>query len=263
MSLMQGIYAVLRFEMRRTLTIARITVWLLLTVVPILIVLLAVLLSRNSGQNTHTAMSTMMYALVPEVNCILGLLLWMTPAVHSELETKTWVYLAVRPEGRRTVLLGKYLTAIVWSLLSAMIILLVTVPLLTAYDAVDRPVHLFMVLLALSLLSCIGRGAAYAVFAVALPQRAMAFAVAYTVIFDYIVGFIPAVINQLAVQFHLRCLFVRWMNFEELEGTSFTLFFDDAPAWQHLMALSVFVVLVLPAAIFVLERRQFPSADEG
>jgi ABC-type transport system involved in multi-copper enzyme maturation permease subunit len=261
MSLFQGALAVLRFELRRTKTLSRVAVWAALTLVPIAIVVTSLLLS-NEGSLSNEGMIAMLYALVPEVNCILGLLLWMTPAVHSELETKTWVYLAVRPRGRRTVLLGKYLTAIVWSLLSATVILLVTVPAIAAYGIIAHPFRVFFVLLFLSLLSCLGRGAAYAVFAVAIPQRAMAFAVAYTVIFDYVVGWIPAVINQLTVQFHLRCLLVRWLD---LSGNTEALgvLFDDAPAWRHLLALGLFVGIVLPTAMGVLERRQFPSADEG
>ncbi len=40
------------------------------------------------------------------------------PLVHAELEGRTWIYLAVRPRGRVSVLLGKYLTAVAWTTLA-------------------------------------------------------------------------------------------------------------------------------------------------
>ncbi|MFO7904832.1 MAG: hypothetical protein R6U98_19370, partial [Pirellulaceae bacterium] len=56
--------------------------------------------------------------LIPGVITLLGLLLWVTPLVQSELEGRTWGYLAVHPRGRASLLLGKYLTAIVWTALA-------------------------------------------------------------------------------------------------------------------------------------------------
>ncbi len=40
-----------------------------------------------------------MFVLLPQVVTVLGLLLWATPVVHSELEGQTWVYAVVRPGG--------------------------------------------------------------------------------------------------------------------------------------------------------------------
>ena len=90
----------------------------------------------------------------------------------------------------------------------------------------------------------------------------MVFAFAYTIIFEYFVGFIPAIINQLTVQFHMRCLLFRWMEWND-ENPTIATFVDKAPVWQHLLALAAYIAIVLPTAILILEQRQFPSSEEG
>ena len=61
-----------------------------------------------------------MYYLIPEVTCLLGLLLWATPAISTEIEGQTWVYLTLRGSGRSAVVIGKYLTAVFWTLSAAL-----------------------------------------------------------------------------------------------------------------------------------------------
>ena len=39
----------------------------------------------------------MIYALIPEALCVLGLLVTMCPVVADELERGTWIHVAVRP----------------------------------------------------------------------------------------------------------------------------------------------------------------------
>ena len=50
-----------------------------------------------------------------------GTFLWATPAISAELERRSWVYLAVRPNGGTAVLLGKYLAAVSWVLTAALV----------------------------------------------------------------------------------------------------------------------------------------------
>jgi ABC-type transport system involved in multi-copper enzyme maturation permease subunit len=263
MSQLNSLVAVLSFELRRTMTWRRVALWISITAFSPLI-MFAYVVGRTTFQRMELApdaLTAAMYALIPEVSCSIGLLLWMAPAVHSELEAKTWVYLAVRPYGRRTVLLGKYLMALLWSISSALAALMITVPLMKFYQPALDLTRNFLALLALAVIASLGRGAIYAIFAAVLPQRAMVFAFAYTIIFEYFVGFIPAIINQLTVQFHMRCLLFRWMEWND--ENPIAMFVDQAPVWQHLLALAAYVAIVLPSAILILEQRQFPSSEEG
>jgi hypothetical protein len=40
------------------------------------------------------------------------------------------------------------------------------------------------------------------------------------------------------------------------------LFIDPQPAWLHVLAVAVLTVVLLSAAVLILERRQFPPSDE-
>jgi ABC-type transport system involved in multi-copper enzyme maturation permease subunit len=84
----------------------------------------------------------MLLYLIPQVVCLLGLLLWATPNVHSELEGRTWIYLAVRPDGKAMVLLGKYLTAVAWSASACLLALTISVIVCSAFQRLDNPLRL-------------------------------------------------------------------------------------------------------------------------
>ncbi len=104
------IWKVFLFEWHRSLTVGRILTWSVLLLVPVSLMGAVLFLTRSEIPSTFLYVAT--YILVPQVICMLGLLLWATPAIHSELEAKTWVYLAMRPAGKQAILLGKYLVAV-------------------------------------------------------------------------------------------------------------------------------------------------------
>ena len=105
---------VVRFEIRRSLSPGRTGIWSILVLFPIALVAAIRLLSDRAAENSE-AWGMALYFLIPEVVCLLGLLLWATPAVSTEVEGQTWIYLAMRSTGRNLVLIGKYLTAVLWS----------------------------------------------------------------------------------------------------------------------------------------------------
>ncbi len=93
------IWKVFLFEWHRSLSVGRILTWLVLLLVPVALMGAVLFLTRSEIPSTFLYVAT--YILVPQVICMLGLLLWATPAIHSELEAKTWVYLAMRPPANR------------------------------------------------------------------------------------------------------------------------------------------------------------------
>lgn len=258
MNLARSVWGVMQFEFRRSLTIPRITVWLGLAFFPVIIIGLLQYAPTNHP-DPQVFWSVILYGLIPEATCLAGLLLWMSPAVHSELERKSWVYLAVRPDGRRAILLGKYLAALAWTISAAWLSLLIAVPLAGPPDSLRT----WGVLSLLAVLSCMGRGAIYALIAVIVPQRAMVFAVAYTLVFEFLVGLIPALINQFTVQLRLRSLLVHWMDWSQRLPAGSQLLFDDSSTTQHLTLLAIHIFAALTIAVFVLEHRQFATSEEG
>jgi len=200
----------------------------------------------------------MMFVLVPEVVCLLGLLLWATPVIQTEVEGKTWPYLAVRPCGKVPILLGKYLTAVVWTVLAAwlalVLSLIVVIPSGKAHSGV-------LVLGALVVLSALTYGALYVLIGVLFLRRSMIVAVAYTFVFEFLVSWIPAMVKQFTVQYHLRNLAAIWLPSDYVSGF-FLASAGTAPWWQHVLILLGMTAVFLTAAALVLRRRQLITAPE-
>lgn len=220
-------------------------------------VMLAVRRTAPAGLDRDLAV-TMIFALVPEAVCMLGLLVTMCPAVADELERGTWVHVAVRPRGRRSLLLGTYLAAVAWT--STVAILAAALAVLAA--GIARPLPLVVLFAGLVVLSTLGRAALFAVPAVVLPKRALVASVAVALTVEYLAGFIPAVVNQLTVSLRLRSLLVEWMGWRRQLPVEMRLLVDPAPAWVQAAAVVVLAVVLLVAAVKILESRQFPPSVE-
>lgn len=253
---LKGAWAVFRFECRRTATVPRLMWFAALALFPPAIVLLM----RVAGNPPPTPdfWAWVFFALGPMVVCLLGLLLWATPAIQSELEGKTWIYLAVRPGGKIAVLLGKYLTAVMWTALAGGIGLTLAVVLARPPDAF----LLWRIGMVLVALSSIAYGALLTFLGVVMPRRAMALAFGYVLLLELLVSLIPAVINQLTVQYRLRCLLVKWVEWDRITETV-ALLGSTAPASQHILILAGATVALLAASAALLVNRQLITADES
>ena len=108
-----GIRTVAAFQLRRLLTGPRLAMAAVGAVFPAAVMLAANRAARGRLDGDLTV--AMLYALIPEAVCMLGLLVTMCPAVADELERGTWPHLAVRPGGRRSLLLGSYVAAVIWT----------------------------------------------------------------------------------------------------------------------------------------------------
>ena len=202
------------------------------------------------------------FGLIPEVITLFGLLLWVTPLVHSELEGRTWIYLAVRPRGRVSVLLGKYLSAVTWTAVAGWLSATICVFVARPADGL----RLWATIVALVAFSSVAYAALYSLIGVWLHRRAMVIAVAYTLIFELLVSLIPAVINKFTVQYRLRNLLFDWMHWRELiheEAQGVEVFLGDEPTWLHIVILLGIVVGVLAIAAQVIQRKEYVSAAEA
>lgn len=250
------ILSVVRFELSRSLTIGRIAIWLLLVLFPVALVTTL----RLSGvpQNPVEAWGIMLYFLVPEVVCLLGLLLWATPVVSTEIEGQTWSYLALRPSGRREVILGKYLTAVVWALSAT----LASVTLCVALMGEAGGIRLWVVMCLLCVLSAVTHASLYLLIGLLFYRRTIVTAVFYTGAVEYGLSFIPAVANKLTINYRLRGLLSNWMDWEEARSAAESVFGSE-PTLVHLSVLLIMTAVLLAASLAKVSVSEYPTQQEG
>ena len=93
----------------------------------------------------------------------------------------------------------------------------------------------------------------------------MVVAVAYTLVFELLVSFVPALINTLTVQYRLRSLFVGWTDVP-LGGSNQLVaiaLVSDASASFQVVVLLVYIVGLLVAAIALIRWCEFSAAAES
>ena len=257
-------FDVMIFELRRSMTIGRIAVWCVLVAFPVAIVTAMSLIAKlqmNERYNVEDMIQPFgmaMYFLIPEVSCLLGLLLWATPAISTEIEGQTWVYLTMRTSGRMMVALGKYMTAVVWTLSAA----LVAVTLCTIVIGPTVAAKLWLVLTILVILSCVVHAALYLLIGCIFYRRTMVAAVVYTVVVEYILSFVPALVNKFTINYRLRGLLADWMDWEDARSQAEEIFGSE-PASTHLMILAVMVVVLLGVSLYRVERTEYPTQQES
>ncbi len=256
----RAIWSVFEFEFRRTLTWRRLLFVAALALFPVGIISLLQHYGERLGHNDFAEIA--LFILIPEVLCLMGLLLWATPAIHWELEARTWTYLTVRPGGRGSILAGKYLAAVAWTAVCALLSLRICLWVLRGPIDVSR---LVVPLAALCLLSCLVYGAIFILLSVVFLQRAMVAAVAYAALMEVLVVWLPAMINHFSVQYHLRCLLVTWMNRPASQRSPLfdSTFLSPAPAWHHLLILLGSAGILLLAATWILRQRELVRPDEA
>ncbi len=242
---------VINFELRRTRTRGRIAIWLALASLPTLLVML--LQSQANRSVPAEPLALICFYLVVQVGCMLGLLLWATPAIGSELEAQTWIYVALRPHGKTAILLGKYVVAALWTA-SASMISAVGISWASQYP---EPLRLAGGLLVLVLLSSLCYAALYVLIGVAFSARATVVAVVYTLLFEAVLSTIPATINKFTVCYRLRALLAEWVDLEELRTRAEELFGYE-PASQHLVCLALYTLTVLAIALFLVRTKEYP-----
>ena len=252
---LRSAWTVASFEARRSLTWARGALWLVLAGFPACIVAIANV-SMNTNRpppNVEFIWQVVIFVLT-QVTVALSVLLWASPALQVELENRTWIYSATRPYGRRAVLLGRYAVAILWAATANVVGV-------TACCLITGISHAIPALLAATILSCFAFASLFSLIAVMLPKRAMSIAFALSLLLELGITFIPAMIHNLSIEYHLRCLLSKWQWHEYPPAQSAAMLFSEWPASLHVTALLFYSVVLLWAAVLVLESREMPTDD--
>jgi hypothetical protein len=261
-SLPWRILSVVRFEFRRTRTPPRLAVWSVLAFFPVVIMAIVRYYGGPQGpieEEVKLAWGVMFYALVPQVVCLLGLLLWVCPVVHSELEGRTWYYLTSRPDGRIAMLLGKYLNGVAWTATAGWFG--ATLAVLIAWPSVLDISRLWWTLMMLVGISSFAYGAAYTLISVIFHRRAMMISVAYMLVVEVLMGNMPAIVNQITV--HHRMINLLWQNMQWEIPDEIALTLNTTAGWIHLIVLFAYTLLLLIIAIQILRWREYITSDES
>lgn len=262
---MNALRAVFLHEWKRSVTAGRVAWWCVMAVFPA--VLTAMIRSipdfeRHIRYTDRDAFwSPILYVLIPCVCSALSVLLTAAPAVAAELEQRTWVYLATRPNGIFWLLIGKYLVAATWGFTAA---IAGTTGALFLSNATSVT-QIWSAMSALSFLSCTSYAALFLLIGVISPKRAMVFSVMYTGFVEVVLGFIPAMINRLTIQYRLRSLLVQWAPLENdaVRKSALTDFIGEEAAWLHCLWLFGLTTVFLTLTLLIAHRREFTSASEG
>ena len=253
-----NVRAVFMFEWKTWLTVPRMAWWAVLALFPIFIVTL--IRFSPVPDLSPDWWAAILFLLLPMLISMLGTFLCTTAIVSSELEQKSWVYLAVRPNGSTAVLLGKYLVAVTWVISAAILGLTVSV-LITQMDDMWR---MWLTLARLICLSCPAYAAVFLILGTLFPKRSMVIAVAYTLIFELVISLIPAMINNLTVQYRLRALFLDWTDISiDTAELGFLSLVSDASAEFHVTVLLAYTLVLLIAAVVVIRSCEFTVAEEA
>lgn len=258
--------AVFLFEWKRSLTVPRLLGWAMMALFPVFIIGLIRASIQSHSPPPRELWVGFLFALIPMLVCMLGALLWATPVIATELERRSWVYLTIRPNGGTAVLLGKYLAAVTWVLPAALLGLTLAVPLtITANTDPMDALKLWWAIARLVCLACPAYSAIFLLLGIINPRRAMVLAVAYSLLFELIISFLPAVINKVTVQYRLRALLIDWCDLplpsERNQGV-LALIGETSP-FIHVLVLMALPPVLLVGAVTLLRRSEFSSAAES
>lgn len=297
---MGNVGAVFLFEWKRSLTVPRMAWWLVLAGFPVFIIgLIRFSIATASPDNPppRELWIGFLFALVPMLVSMLGTMLWMTPAISAELERRSWVYLTIRPNGGPAVLLGKYLAAVTWvippvliGLTGAMLIINPTESELARIEQArllvgqappmqfnggprlatppPREMKTWQIWWAMTRMVCLSTpayAAVYLLLGTIMPRRGMVLAVGYSLLFELIISFVPAVINKVTIHHHLQALMLEWCEMEippEFMSGAASLI-GNSPPWHHVTILMLYPPVLLALSVAILRASEFSSSAES
>ena len=145
--------------------------------------------------------------------CLLSLLLWATPNVYSELEGKSWSFIASRPGGRISIYLGKFLASVFVSFGICLVAMSLSVLVADRLLSLPGAQRLWISLCGIYLLACFVYGAIFSMLGTLFYKRAMVVAAGYLIGSEMFLATVPAVISKLTMRYHLQELGISWIGF--------------------------------------------------
>lgn len=197
-----------------------------------------------------------LFMLYPQAICLLLALFYGTSVLGSELDGKTLTYLFVRPLPRWKFVVGKYLGIVTALAVPATFSLMASWTILGA----EGGPSLFIALLFGTVGALIAYNAVFIFFGFLLPRRAMITALLYGLIFELVLSFIPALVNQFTITYYLRSLVVEMLDLEVPHEIARIVGGASIP--MALTALTAIVVVTLTLSSSLASRREYVMKDQ-
>lgn len=262
---LNSILATCQFEFINFLSLQRLAVSIILAGFPPVMLSLIFLGFQFSGDSPENPLFITL--LFVSISCLLGMLLWATPNIYSELEGKSWIYVASRPRGRVSVILGKYLAAVLFGFVVCFVAITGCISATQILSGSLRsPVWVWFSMNCLYLIACASYGAVYSLIGTMFYRRAMVIAAAYTLLSGMFLANIPAVVSRLTLRYHLQFIGLNWFGNEmalreDVIVTHYLL--NEAPSTIfHLACLGLVILVALGFAIWVVKTREYATSDE-
>ncbi|MFT5049220.1 MAG: ABC-2 type transport system permease protein [Chlamydiales bacterium] len=198
-----------------------------------------------------------LFILYPQVICLLLALLYGTSVLGSELDGKTLPYLFSRPLPRWHFVVGKYL-GIVASLAIPTAISLTASWMILGFSS---DISLLIGILAGAIGALFAYNAVFIFFGFLTPRRAMIVALIYGILFELILSFVPALINQITVTYYLRSLVVEILDLQVPREMARVVGGASLPF--ALAALLAIIVVTLGASSVMAAQHEYVVKDEA
>jgi hypothetical protein len=260
--LLRAVPGVVDYELSRSFKPARIGMFLMMVLIPtaLLIAVAYQVPDRfRKDPQSNAVFCMLLYALVPQILTMLSMLVLASPIVHTELEGQSWIYSLVRYQGRRALLLGKYIVAFLWSSSAGILVTSLAVPFLP----LKEPLHAWGTISLLCILSSLAYGALFALIGVLFQKRVMVISFLYALVVEGLLAWLPAMINQLTIAYRLRSILFRWL------GLSVDRFFQsesivqngmvamDETGWSQIAWVLAISAGLMAVAIWLVENIQY------
>ena len=263
-----GAVATFTFEIRRSFTYHRLSIAVALSLFPPLMISVIARIfvrgDRVAGDIGQYIEFTMVFLVA--LVCLLMLLLWATPNVHSELEGKTWNFVVVRPGGRVACFLGKYLVAVMISFVTALISLSGCLLVANHFFAVEDPEYKLVCLATVYGLACLVYGAIFSAIGTIFIKRAMVVGAGFLIGVEVFLSMLPALVSKFAMSYHLRETGLAWLGWfvPEYSEETYRFEFGEAwPVWMHITCILVMTVVALLVGMIVITNRQYVTLEES
>jgi ABC-type transport system involved in multi-copper enzyme maturation permease subunit len=279
--LSKAVPGVVSYELARSMTPGRWAMFLLMVCIPTALLIAVSQLTPNEAKytvnvsqlpdgkttirdETNLAFCMLVYLLIPQVMTMLGMLVLASPIVHSELEGQTWIYALVRHAGRRSLLLGKYLVAVLWTSTAGSL----AVSLATPFLPLQNPAQLWLTASLMCLLASLAYGALFALIGVVMQKRVMVISFVYALVAEGVLAWIPAVINQFTIAYRLRSILFRWLDlsvdeyFPNMGLARNAMVAQDPSGWVQVAWVLLISGILLGLALWLVETIQYSFQSE-